>query len=126
MLSAAGVAIAIASASQVITVVGFAICGVGIGVTFPLALSAASRLPGQASGAAIAAVATMGYAGFLAGPPLIGGVSDVTASLAIGLSVAIGASMLMAMLTRVVPTGRVMSSAPTPSLGDASSVPSVA
>ena len=107
ILSGLGVAIAIATPVQAITVAGFAVCGVGIGVTFPLALSAASRLPGQASGAAIAAVATMGYAGFLAGPPLIGGVSRAT-SLATGLAVAIGASALMAMLTRLVPNGRVI------------------
>jgi hypothetical protein len=70
-------------------------------------LSAASRLPGQASGAAIAAVATMGYAGFLAGPPLIGTVSDATASLATGVGTAIAASLVMAVLARAVPAGKV-------------------
>ena len=107
VLSAIGLAGAIATPDRVLTIIGFAACGAGIGTTFPLALSAASRLPGQASGAAIAAVATMGYAGFLAGPPLIGTVSDATASLATGVGTAIAASLVMAVLARAVPVGKV-------------------
>lgn len=103
-LAVTGLAVAIATTHQFTTIAGFAICGLGIGVTFPLALSAASRLPGQPPGAAIAAVATMGYAGFLAGPPLIGATSKAT-SLAIGLAVAIGASALMGLMVRFVPDG---------------------
>jgi MFS family permease len=106
VVSAMGLVVALATTDRIVTIVGFAICGAGIGTTFPLALSAASKLPGQASGAAIAAVATMGYAGFLAGPPLIGTVSDMTSSLATGVGMAIVASLVMAVLTRAVPSGQ--------------------
>jgi MFS family permease len=41
-----------------------------------MALIAAGRTPGLASGAAIGAVATAGYSGLLLGPPLIGFISD--------------------------------------------------
>ncbi|MEN9616223.1 MAG: hypothetical protein RL022_1645 [Chloroflexota bacterium] len=105
VLSGLGVLTAVAIPNPVLAVGGFALCGVGIGTIFPIALSAASRLPGQTPGAAIAAVATMGYAGFLAGPPLIGGVSRAF-SLAVGFGVAIVASAVMFLLTRLIPTAR--------------------
>jgi hypothetical protein len=47
---------------------------------------AAGGLPGLAPGIGIAAVSTTGYFGFLAGPPLIGLVAEVS-SLPIGLGV---------------------------------------
>ena len=48
--------------------------------------SAAARVPGVAPGTALAAVATTGYFGFLAGPPLIGLVAEATTlSLALGI-----------------------------------------
>jgi fucose permease len=56
--------------------VGFACVGLGLALAFPMALSAAGRTPGLASGAAIGAVATAGYSGLLLGPPLIGFISD--------------------------------------------------
>ncbi len=105
VLSGLGILTAVAIPNPVLAVGGFALCGVGIGTIFPIALSAASRLPGQTPGAAIAAVATMGYAGFLAGPPLIGGVSRAF-SLAIGFGVAIVASAVMFLLTRLIPKAR--------------------
>lgn len=57
-------------------IIGFACVGLGLAVAFPLALGAAGRTPGMASGAAIGAVATAGYSGLLLGPPLIGFISD--------------------------------------------------
>lgn len=45
--------------------------GLGIAVAFPLAMSAAGETPGRGP-QTIAAVATMGYVGFLVGPPLMG------------------------------------------------------
>ena len=44
----------------------------------PLAFSAAGKFPGIPASVGIAGVATIGYAGFLAGPPLIGLVAEAT------------------------------------------------
>jgi MFS family permease len=45
--------------------------GLGLSVVFPAVISAAGEVPGRGA-AAIAQVATIGYAGFLVGAPLIG------------------------------------------------------
>jgi MFS family permease len=57
-------------------VIGFASVGAGLAVAFPIAIGAGGRTPGLASGTAIGAVTTAGYAGLLVGAPLIGFVSD--------------------------------------------------
>jgi predicted MFS family arabinose efflux permease len=53
---------------------GAMLWGLGIAVAFPLAMSAAGETPGRGP-SAIATVATIAYAGFLVGPPLIGTVA---------------------------------------------------
>jgi hypothetical protein len=59
---------------------------IGIANIIPILFSAAGRIHGVQSGNALAAVATTGYFGLLAGPPLIGLVAEVTnLSLALGL-----------------------------------------
>jgi predicted MFS family arabinose efflux permease len=68
LLAAAGLGFALALAAPAPAVAGFALMGSGLSVVFPLALRAA----GGAGSADLAAVSTVGYAGFLAGPPLIG------------------------------------------------------
>ncbi|GGI05230.1 MFS transporter [Egicoccus halophilus] len=52
-------------------VAGFALAGAGLAPIVPLCFSAAGRLA-RSPGEGVAAVATIGYGGFLAGPPLIG------------------------------------------------------
>jgi MFS family permease len=64
--------------------VGCALVGLGIANVVPVLFSAASRVPGLEPGRTLAAVATTGYLGFLAGPPLIGAVAEI-AGLAVGL-----------------------------------------
>jgi MFS family permease len=59
--------------------------GLGIANVVPILFSAAARVPGVEPGHAIAGVATVGYLGLLAGPPLIGVVAD-----AVGLRLALG------------------------------------
>jgi predicted MFS family arabinose efflux permease len=55
-------------------VVGFALCGLGIANAVPLLFSAAGRL--DPPGPSLAATFTLGYTGFIVGPPVIGVLSD--------------------------------------------------
>jgi predicted MFS family arabinose efflux permease len=81
-----GIGVAIVSDVPVIAIVGFGLVGAGLACSFPLILSAAARTPGVAANTAIAAMATVGYTGFLVGPPLIGTVAEaVTLRGALGL-----------------------------------------
>ncbi|HQU74448.1 MAG: MFS transporter [Calditrichaeota bacterium] len=58
---------------QVVPVMlGFAAVGAGLSIVVPLTFSAAGNFPDLAPGLGIAGVATIGYVGFLAGPPVIG------------------------------------------------------
>jgi MFS family permease len=57
--------------STLVALVGALGWGLGLSVVFPAVISAAGEIPGRGAGA-IAQVATIGYAGFLFGAPLIG------------------------------------------------------
>jgi hypothetical protein len=85
-LAAAGILVALIAPWPVLAIAGFAAVGLGLANLVPVLFGAAGRIPGQAPGAAIAALATIGYAGFLVGPPVIGFVADATSlTLALGL-----------------------------------------
>ncbi|MDT7950149.1 MAG: MFS transporter [Acetobacteraceae bacterium] len=88
-IAAAGVALAMAL--PVASAAGFGLVGLGGANVAPVLFSAAGRA-GPAASTGIAAVATLGYAGMLVGPPLIGGVAEW-----IGLRIALGV-LLAAML----------------------------
>ncbi|MFN2178538.1 MAG: MFS transporter [Candidatus Promineifilaceae bacterium] len=94
LLASLGLITAVLSGSQYVVLLGFAAVGAGVANGIPLAFSAAGRFPGLAPGAGIAGVATIGYAGFLAGPPLIGLVAEAT-SLRVAL---FGAALLVGSL----------------------------
>ena len=72
LIAAMGLAAALLAPAAVWALGGFAAVGLGLSVIFPLLISAAARSGEAASGTAIAAVSTLGYLGFLAGPPLLG------------------------------------------------------
>jgi predicted MFS family arabinose efflux permease len=63
-------------ASAVPAVIGFALCGLGIANAVPLLFSAAGRL--DPPGPSLAATFTVGYTGFIVGPPVIGFLADQT------------------------------------------------
>ena len=67
-----GLGAALLLGGPVPTLLGFGCVGLGLAVLAPLVFSAAGHTPGASRGASIAAVATLGYGGFLAGPPLLG------------------------------------------------------
>jgi MFS family permease len=85
-LTAGGIGLSLAAPGPALAIIGFALAGVGISVVFPIVVRAASRSREMAPGAAIAAVSTTGYTGFLAGPPAIGLLSEA-AGLRWGLAV---------------------------------------
>jgi fucose permease len=55
-------------------VIGFVLCGLGIANAVPLLFSAAGRI--NPPGPSLAAAFTLGYTGFIVGPPVIGVLSD--------------------------------------------------
>jgi len=58
--------------------IGFAIMGLGLSLVIPVVYSAAGSTPGIPSGRGVAAVATIGYSGFLVGPPVLGYLARAT------------------------------------------------
>jgi fucose permease len=66
-----GVVLSVLGPGLASALLGCALWGLGVALTFPAAMSAAGDTPGR-SADAIAAVSTIGYGGFLLGPPIIG------------------------------------------------------
>jgi MFS family permease len=58
--------------------VGFACAGAGLATIIPNTFAAAGNIEGSAPGPSLAVVTTAGYVGFLAGPPLIGFVAQLS------------------------------------------------
>ena len=100
----AGIAMAavLLSANAWVAFAGFAIVGAGLAPIAPILFNAATRVPGASRAAAIASVTTIGYSGFLVGPPLIGGIATAT-SLTAALFVVVAMSALVAYGARYVP-----------------------
>jgi MFS family permease len=100
---------------------GYAIVGAGISIVVPVTYRAAGSVPGIAPGDAVAAVASLGYMGFLLGPPMIGAISDLLSlRIALGLVavVLLGIQMLVASFPVSRPTGEALPrTIDTPALG---------
>ncbi|MEO5920584.1 MAG: MFS transporter [Pseudolysinimonas sp.] len=75
LAAAAGLAIVILVPVIPIAIAGVVLWGLGASLGFPVGMSAAADDPKNAA-ASVSAVATIGYAAFLIGPPLIGFVGD--------------------------------------------------
>lgn len=84
-LAAVGLAAGLVVGSPAAAIAGASLVGLGLANAVPMVFGAAGRIPGIPAGPGLAAVATTGYAGFLAGPPAIGLVAD-----ALGLPAALG------------------------------------
>lgn len=86
LIAAGGFVLAVATPLSAVSIVGFGLVGVGASNVVPVMFSAAGRQTAMPTNLAIAAMTTLGYAGILLGPPLIGFVARVT-SLPAGLAV---------------------------------------
>jgi MFS family permease len=92
-LAATGLGLTLLIGHPLVAVLGFALVGAGLSCVFPVVLSAAARTPGLPPSASIAAVCTVGYGGFLIGPPAIGGLAEL-----FGLPAALGVVVALCVL----------------------------
>lgn len=94
--AALGLALFVFASEIWLATAGAALWGVGAALAFPMGMSAAADDP-QHAAARVSVVSTLGYVAFLAGPPLLGYLGDVTgirlALLVIGVPI-LGALLL--------------------------------
>jgi len=92
--AALGLTLFVFAGNIVLAGVGAALWGMGAALAFPMGMSAAADDPRHAA-ARVSVVSTIGYVAFLAGPPLLGFLGDITG---IHLALlAIGAPILLAL-----------------------------
>ncbi len=92
LLSAFGIAMALIYPATVTAIIGFAIVGAGVSCAAPILYASSARVPGVSKGTGLAVLNTFAMGGFMAGPVLIGFVSEATS-----LSFAFGIVMLLAL-----------------------------
>jgi MFS family permease len=78
IIGAAGLTLGLLVPVTPVVIVAFAILGLGMATVVPLTFSAAGSTPGHDPGTSVAAVATVGYGGWMIAPPVIGFVAQGT------------------------------------------------
>ncbi|PSR53115.1 MFS transporter [Adhaeribacter arboris] len=71
-----GLALSLAFPVAWLVIAGFFIVGLGLATVVPIAYSTAGNAPGLPPGVGLSMVTTVGYSGFLFGPPIIGFLAD--------------------------------------------------
>ena len=104
---ALGVLLLATSPHYLVSIIGFALIGIGGSVGVPLAVSAAASVGGRSPAANVAMVTLVSLIAFLAGPPLIGYLAEH-----FGLRTALGIAMLPAFLTGLLLAGSLKTSVP--------------
>ncbi|PXA68214.1 MFS transporter [Cryobacterium arcticum] len=85
------------------TIVGFGLAGLGVATLIPAAMHAADELPGFRAGTGLTIVAWLLRLGFLASPPIVGAIADLT-TLRYGLLVVPLAGLLVVLFAPVLAT----------------------
>jgi MFS family permease len=94
-LAALGFAVGLIAGTVPAAIAGFVALGLGLAGVIPTLFRAGADQPGVSTGPALAAVSSLGYLGFLAGPPMIGAIAQVTSlRLACGVLVLAGLVVL--------------------------------
>jgi MFS family permease len=95
-LAALGFAAGLGAGTAGSAVAGYAALGFGLAGIVPTLFRAGADQPGVSTGPALAAVSSLGYLGFLAGPPIIGAVAQATSlRLACGVLVLAGVVVVL-------------------------------
>jgi fucose permease len=103
LIAAVGLGIATAINDPPAMLFGFAAIGLGLSSIYPLVFSAAGNHPTLPSGRAVAGTATIGYTGFLAGPPVLGWIAQFTSLRAIMAAIVVLAALAAALAGAVRP-----------------------
>ena len=96
-VSSIGLAFGLIVNTPVVVIISFALVGLGVSVLFPLVFKSAAAFPGVSRGKAVAGVATIGYTGFLVGPPVLGWIAEPT-SLRVSLMIVVVLCATVALL----------------------------
>lgn len=97
LLAAAGLALATLIPQPVPATIGFALVGLGLANLVPVLFSTGAQIPGVAPSVGVAMVATLGYGGYLMGPPMIGFGGDL-----FGLRVMLGVLILFSLTISIL------------------------
>ena len=106
--AAVGILLVVLGGSPAIAGLGIVLWGLGAALGFPVGMSAAADDPARAA-ARVSVVSTIGYAAFLAGPPLLGELGDrvgtLRSLLAVTALLAVAGVSLLAIRERETPSG---------------------
>lgn len=103
LIGVTGGLVIVLSPSVIGALIGFALLGIGASVGFPLAVTAAADTPGISPARNVAVLTFIALTGFLAGPPLIGFISEAF-NLRAGLAILIPALMGSAIFATLLRT----------------------
>ena len=101
LLATGGMAMAISAGNPIVAILGFGCAGIGLASVVPLVFRAGGSNPLVPSGVGISGVATVGYAGFLAGPPAVGFAAE-SFGLPAALWIVVAMASLLALFARYV------------------------
>lgn len=99
LVIAAGLALAVIFPNLVVATMAFMLVGFGVSSVVPVVYSLAGNTTTMSASQALAAVSTVGFAGFLAGPPLIGFIAE-----AFNIRIAFALVALIGLSTSVLAT----------------------
>jgi MFS family permease len=101
-IAAVAMAIVLVAARPWVAMLGYALIGIGLATVVPILYNAATRIPGVSRAAAIASVSSIGYMGFMIGPPIVGSIAHAT-SLTVAMGTMVVAAMILMLGARRVP-----------------------
>jgi len=107
LVCVAGIGLTATASLASVAFLGTLLWGMGTALVFPAAMSAGGETPGRPSDG-IAAVSTIGYGGFLIGPPLIGLLADATTLARALLVLVVLAVAIVALASAARPLGQVV------------------
>jgi MFS family permease len=93
MLIAVGMVLSLSTSIPSLVIIGFALVGLGVSSVFPVVYILATKEKSMMPSAALAAVSSVGFVGFLVGPPIIGFIAQL-----IGLRLALTVVVLLGAL----------------------------